>query len=250
MHQANRARAELGEDQPLGAEPKGGSGQMFDQIAGRYDTLNRIISLGVDQGWRKKTVSSLRLSPWAKVLDLATGTGDLAIQVARTHPTAQVVGLDPSVGMLEVGRQKIASKALANRVSLVVGQAENLPFEAGRFDGVCMAFGIRNAEDRGLALREMARVTKPNGRVAILELSEPKGVLGPLARFHIHRVVPALGAIISGRKEYRYLERSIAAFPPASEFAGLMQESGLDVLAVHELTFGVCHLYVARPAER
>ncbi|MGE3674718.1 MAG: ubiquinone/menaquinone biosynthesis methyltransferase, partial [Polyangiaceae bacterium] len=216
----------------LGDEPRGGSGEMFDRIADRYDLLNRIISLGIDQGWRRKTVRALALKGDAQVLDLATGTGDLAILVAETHPEVEVVGLDPSAGMLEVGRQKVHDHDLTGRIRMVQGRAEELHFDDDQFDGVCMAFGIRNAEDRGKALREMARVTRPGGRIAILELSEPRGVLGPLARFHVHQVVPRLGAWLSGAKEYRYLEISIAAFPPAEEFAALMRESDLEVLQV------------------
>ncbi|MCA9642398.1 MAG: bifunctional demethylmenaquinone methyltransferase/2-methoxy-6-polyprenyl-1,4-benzoquinol methylase UbiE [Polyangiaceae bacterium] len=231
----------------LGDEPRGGSGEMFDRIADRYDLLNRIISLGIDQGWRRKTVRALALKGDAQVLDLATGTGDLGILVAETHPEVEVVGLDPSAGMLEVGRQKVHDHDLTGRIRMVQGRAEELHFDDDQFDGVCMAFGIRNAEDRGKALREMARVTRPGGRIAILELSEPRGVLGPLARFHVHQVVPRLGAWLSGAKEYRYLEKSIAAFPPAEEFAALMRESNLEVLQVQPLTFGVCHLYVATP---
>ncbi|MBX3185231.1 MAG: bifunctional demethylmenaquinone methyltransferase/2-methoxy-6-polyprenyl-1,4-benzoquinol methylase UbiE [Polyangiaceae bacterium] len=221
---------------------------MFDRIAHRYDLLNRLISLGIDQGWRNKTVAALALREEAQVLDLATGTADLAILVAETHPTVEVVGVDPSLQMLEVGRQKVRARELGGRIRLCEGRAEELHFGDEQFDAVCMAFGIRNAEDRPRALREIARVTKPGGRVAILELSEPRGVLGPLARFHVHQVVPRLGALLSGAKEYRYLERSIASFPPAEEFRAVMENSDLKVLEVVPLTFGVCHLYVAEPA--
>ena len=184
------------------------------------------------------------------MLDLATGTADLAIQVARTEPSASVVGLDPSSKMLEVGRVKVARAQLDARVELVQGDAQALPFESNSFDSVCIAFGIRNVPDRGKALREMARVTRSGGRIAILELSEPRsGLFGALARFHIHTVVPYVGALLSGDKEYQYLQRSIAAFPPADEFAALMKGSNLDVVAVHPLTFGVCHLYVAEPGK-
>jgi demethylmenaquinone methyltransferase / 2-methoxy-6-polyprenyl-1,4-benzoquinol methylase len=228
-----------------------GSGAMFDRIASRYDLVNRVISLGIDQSWRRKTVRALQLGIGQRVLDLATGTADLAIQVARTEPTLHVVGLDPSSKMLDVGRAKVARAALAGRVELVQGDAQELPFEAGSFHSVCIAFGIRNVPDRGKALREMARVTRPGGRIAILELSEPRsGVLGVLARFHIHSVVPYVGALLSGVKEYQYLQRSIAAFPPADEFSALMKACDLDVLGVHPLTFGVCHLYVAEPGKR
>ncbi len=225
-----------------------GSGQMFDAIARRYDLLNRVLSLGIDQGWRRKTVRALALPASARVLDLATGTADLAMLIARTAKDAQVVGLDPSMNMLEVGRGKIARAGLDARVELVHGDAQALPFEDASFDGATIAFGIRNVPDRPLALREMARVVKPGGRVAVLELSEPRGgLLGPLARFHVHHVVPFLGGLLSGSKEYRYLQRSIAAFPPPADFARTMEASGLRVLEVAPLTFGVCCLYVATP---
>jgi demethylmenaquinone methyltransferase/2-methoxy-6-polyprenyl-1,4-benzoquinol methylase len=224
-----------------------GSGQMFDGIAERYDFVNRVISLGIDQGWRRKTVAALNLSPGARVLDLATGTGDLALLVARSEPSAQIIGVDPSERMLAVGREKVEKAGLAERITLSAGNAEQLSFESRSFDGLCIAFGIRNVPDRDRALREMARVTKLGGRVAILELSEPRGFLGPIARFHVHTVVPWVGALLSGAKEYHYLQRSIAAFPPAEEFAERMRLAELKVLSIVPLTFGVCHLYVAEP---
>ena len=227
-----------------------GSGQMFDGIADRYDLLNRIISLGIDQRWRKKTVAALRLSPSHRVLDLATGTADLAMMVARTEPQVQVTGLDPSKKMLAVGERKITESALGKQITLIEGNAESLPFTDSSFDSVCMAFGIRNVPDRPKALREMARITKPGGRIAILELAEPKqGVMGGLARFHVHSVVPWLGSLLSGSAEYRYLQRSIAAFPDAPEFAKLMADCNLTVLSVEPLTFGVATLYVATPSK-
>jgi demethylmenaquinone methyltransferase / 2-methoxy-6-polyprenyl-1,4-benzoquinol methylase len=232
------------------ATPRAGSGAMFDGIAHRYDLVNRVISLGIDQSWRKKTVRSLELAarPGARVLDLATGTGDLAIMVARTHPDVTVVGVDPSPKMLEVGQKKLAETGLSQRIELQVGDAQALQFADRSFDGLCIAFGIRNVPDRLQGLREMARVTKAGGRVAILELSEPRGgVLGPLARFHVHSVVPAVGALLSGAKEYHYLQQSIAAFPPAAEFEAMMTEAGLRIVASSSLTFGVCHLYVGEP---
>lgn len=221
---------------------------MFDAIAARYDLLNRVLSLGIDQRWRKATARALALKEGARVLDLATGTGDLAVMVSKLEPTSRVTGLDPSAGMLEVGRRKVARLGLSERIDLVEGDAQALPFESQTFDGVCIAFGIRNVPDRAKALREMARVTRPGGRIAILELSEPKGgILAPIARFHVHTMVPTIGAWISGAHEYRYLQRSIAAFPPSEVFASLMQESGIDIVNVSPLTFGACHLYVGTP---
>jgi demethylmenaquinone methyltransferase/2-methoxy-6-polyprenyl-1,4-benzoquinol methylase len=222
---------------------------MFDAIAARYDTMNRLLSFGVDQGWRRKTVRALALTDGAQVLDVATGTADLAIQIATSSADGvRVVGLDPSEGMLEVGRSKVEAAGL-DAVELVRGDAQQLPFGDDEFDGVSIAFGIRNVPDRLQGLKEMSRVTKPGGRVVILELNEPRGgIMGPLARFHIRKVVPWMGALLSGAKEYRYLQESVAAFPAPEEFASLMGQAGLEVIEVHQLTFGVCCLYVAEPS--
>lgn len=230
------------------AHPEGGSGAMFDNIADRYDLLNRIISLGIDQSWRRKTVDALGLGAQSHALDLATGTGDLAILMAERAPGCLVTGVDPSVKMLEVGRAKVERQGLGGRILLQEGDAQSLQFADNTFDGTTIAFGIRNVPDRIQGLREMARVTRPGGRIAILELSEPRGgLMAPLARFHVHTLVPWVGSLLSGAKEYRYLQRSIEAFPPAEEFAETMQQAGLQIVEVTPLTFGVAHLYVATP---
>ena len=234
------------QDRPPKATP--GSGAMFDQIASRYDLLNRLMSMGVDRSWRRKTVDALALGSNARVLDLATGTADLALLIAEIHPDATIVGVDPSVGMLQVGEEKARREGYSERVSLREGDAQALVDEDDSFDATCIAFGIRNVPDRKAALREMARVTRPGGRVAILELTEPRaGWLSPVARFHVHKVVPRLGALLSGSKEYRYLEESIAAFPAPAEFAEIMQSAGLTIIEVKPLTFGSCTLFVAEP---
>ncbi|HEY8429786.1 MAG TPA: bifunctional demethylmenaquinone methyltransferase/2-methoxy-6-polyprenyl-1,4-benzoquinol methylase UbiE [Sandaracinaceae bacterium] len=229
----------------MGTAPPG-SGAMFDAIADRYDLLNRVISFGVDRRWRARTVAALALSGPARVLDVATGTADLAIAIAKAYPSARVVGLDPSPRMLAIGAAKIERAGLGERIELVEGDAQALPFDDASFDACSIAFGIRNVPDRDRGLREMARVTKPGGRVVVLELSEPRrGALAPLARFHVHTVVPSIGALLSGAREYRYLSRSIEAFPPAEEVAARMSAAGLDVRAVEPMTFGTCTLYVA-----
>jgi demethylmenaquinone methyltransferase/2-methoxy-6-polyprenyl-1,4-benzoquinol methylase len=225
-----------------------GSGRMFDGIAERYDFVNRVISLGIDMRWRRRAVRALTLKAGARVLDVATGTADLAILSARAEPTATVVGIDPSERMLEIGREKVARQGLSSRIELRSGDAETLPFDDGSFDAVSIAFGIRNVPDRDRALGEMARVTRPGGRVVVLELSEPPpGLLGPICRFHMRTFVPYVGGLISGAKEYKYLVSSIVAFPPADEFGKKMEHAGLRLLETDPLTFGVCHLYVAEP---
>lgn len=222
-----------------------GSGKMFDRIARRYDLLNRILSLGLDQRWRRLTVAALELAPGRRVLDLATGTGDLALAMLKGCPDIEVVGLDPSAEMLARAREKLGESGRR----LGVGDAEALPFPDGCFDAVAIAFGLRNVPDRERGLGEMARVTRPGGVVAILELGEPRGrILGRLARFHVHVVVPRVGALLSGAREYRYLERSIAAFPPPDQVLAMMRRSGLEDVAARPLSFGVCHLYTGRRA--
>jgi len=230
--------------------PAPGSGAMFDRIAARYDAMNRVLSLGLDRGWRRRTVRALQLGERPRVLDLATGTADLAIDIARARPGGEVIGLDPSPRMLAVARAKLERRGLAGRVALVLGDAQQLPYASCEMDAATIAFGIRNVPDRPAALREMARVVRPGGRIAVLELGEPRrGLLARAARFHTRHVVPRLGALLSGAQEYRYLQRSIAAFPPSAEFAEVMERAGLHVIEVVPLTFGVCTLYVATPAE-
>lgn len=223
---------------------------MFDQIAGRYDLLNRIISLGMDRGWRKRQVESLGLGGACAVLDVATGTGDVALSLAKLLPESRIVGLDPSVGMLEVGRTKVVDAGLVDRIELVEGDAQDMPFATDSFDGATIAFGIRNVPDRTRGLREMVRVTRPGRIVSILELGEPRaGVLTPLARFHVHQVVPRLGALLSGASEYDYLQASIAAFPAPEVFCDLMREAGLVDVGFTPFQFGAVNLYVGQVPE-
>ena len=223
---------------------RGGSGEMFDRIADRYDLVNRVISLGLDRSWRTRAVRALALPAKARVLDVATGTADLAIAIARAHEDAHVVGLDPSSGMLDVGRRKVSAAALDERISLLIGDAQALPFEPACFDGATIAFGIRNVPERARALRELRRTLRDGARLAILELAEPDGLLGPLARWHVHHVVPTLGAMLSGAPEYDYLQRSIAKFPPPDVFAATIGEAGFSRVDWEPLTFGAATLYV------
>ncbi len=218
---------------------------MFDGIARRYDLLNRVMSLGQDQRWRRALVRALALADGDRVLDVATGTGDVAAAILDAQPNASVVGLDQSAAMLASARGKLAR--FAERLTLVEGDAQALPFADDSFASACIAFGIRNVPDRERALAEMARVVRPGGRVAVLELTEPSGGgLSALARLHVHRVVPLLGRLLSGAEEYAYLQRSIAAFPPPEVFAATIARVGLREVAVTRFSFGAVSLFVAR----
>lgn len=232
------------------AVPRPGSGEMFDGIAHRYDPLNRLMTFGLDSGWRKKMVRALELPAGAKVLDLATGTAAVALLIARRHPDATVIGLDPSPRMLELGRAKVAAEGLGDRIELELGEAERLPYPDESFDGVTIAFGIRNVEDRLAALREIARVLKPEGIATILEANEPQGLLAPFTRIHTRYVVPMLGSLLSSGDEYRYLQTSMEAFPPPVFFSAIMAGCGLEVQRIDSLGFGTCSLFVARRFSR
>lgn len=232
---------------PLGAD---GSGRMFDGIARRYDLLNRINSLGMDIAWRRAAIDALELKAGDEVLDLATGTADLPIQMSRRVEGLKVIGLDPSSGMIGVGEGKVKRAGLEGSVELVLGDAQALPYESNRFDGITMAFGIRNVPDRGLALSEIARVLKPGKRVCILELSEPRnGLASFMARLHVKTIVPLTGRFFSSGDEYTYLRESIEAFPRPEAFEALMRESGLEPVKRRSFAFGACVLYVATPRQ-
>ena len=228
-----------------------GSGRMFDGIAARYDLLNKINSFGMDRWWRRAAVRELNLKGGGeRVLDLATGTADLPIELCHYDKELRVVGLDPSQGMLAFGQKKLNKRGLETRVELVTGDAQLLPYPADSFDGVTMAFGIRNVPDRYEALREIARVLKPGRRVAILELSEPKnGLLSLFARVHVQLIVPLTGALLSGKREYSYLRNSIEAFPPPEDFETMMREANLVPVCRRSFAFGACVLYVASAPE-
>ncbi len=225
-----------------------GGPEMFDQIAKRYDRLNKILSFGLDRLWRRNLVNSIApIEDGAVILDLATGTADVALSVARAYPQATVIGLDPSVGMLEVGHTKVDRAELQEHVELVVGDAQALPFANDHVSGVTMAFGIRNVPDRDLALKEMVRVTKPGGAISILELAEPtEGPFSVLARAHVHHVVPRIGRLVAGTAAYRYLQESIAAFPPAETFRQQMERAGMVDVTATAQTFATATLYTGR----
>ena len=221
--------------------------EMFSDIAPRYDLLNRLLSCGRDRYWRKRAVSRLAPQPGQCFLDIATGTADVAIEIARTCPDrpVQVVGMDFSGKMLELARQKIDSLDLADSIQMEAGSAESLPFKDNSFDGTTTAFGVRNFSDVGRSLREMNRVLKPGGRCVILEFALPRNsVLNFLYRFYFETLLPRLGRLISRHPNaYTYLPESVAAFPVREKFSSLMQNAGFNNVTFTELTFGVVIIY-------
>jgi demethylmenaquinone methyltransferase/2-methoxy-6-polyprenyl-1,4-benzoquinol methylase len=221
---------------------------IFSSIPRWYDFLNHFLSLRRDVAWRRFTARRMRFFRTNAFLDVATGTGDLAIEAARTHPAIRVTGIDFVPRMLERGREKIRKRGFEGRIELIEGDALALPFEQDSFDVAAIAFGIRNIPDREAALREMARVVAPGGTVMVLELTTPqRGLLRALYGVYLNGLLPLLGRVVSGDpRAYRYLAESIMEFPSPGEFSGIMRGAGLlDVEAV-PLTLGVAHLHTGR----
>lgn len=231
--------------------PADGSGAMFDSIAARYDLLNRIMSFGLDGRWRAQLVAALHLPSLPEegpILDVATGTGDVAFALLRAQPKLHITGLDPSGQMLALAAQKRARLPLPKtQFTLVEGDAQAMPFADNTFAAACISFGIRNVPNRLRGLQEMARVVRPGGTVAVLELGEPQdGLLRVFAKLHVHVLVPLVGRLLSGGNAYAYLQNSIERFPPPHKFVALMAEAGLQEPKAKRLSFGAVHLYTGR----
>ncbi len=220
--------------------------QMFDTISGNYDGLNRVISFGIDVKWRKKVLKLVAAKNPKTILDIATGTGDLAILMSKTN-AEKIVGLDLSVGMLEVGKTKIAAKNLSNKIEMVVGDSENLPFENNSFDAITVAFGIRNFENLDKGLTEIHRVLKPNGIFVILETSNPtKTPYKEGYHFYTKNILPIIGKLFSkDNVAYGYLSESASIFPFGEALNNILRKNGfIDVVAMPQ-TFGVATIYSA-----
>lgn len=219
---------------------------MFDSIAGDYDALNHILSLDVDKIWRKKALKQIVDAPApVQVLDLACGTGDFSIAIAKALTGGHVTGVDLSEGMLAVMREKVDKAELNGMISIEEGDGENLRFPDNTFDRVTIAFGIRNFEDRPKGLREMLRVLKPGGRLVILELSRPENkiILWFYDLYFLH-ILPKIGGKVSGDKAaYAYLPASVAAFPGKKEFTATMREAGFRTVTHKAFTLGICRMY-------
>jgi demethylmenaquinone methyltransferase/2-methoxy-6-polyprenyl-1,4-benzoquinol methylase len=219
---------------------------MFGRIARRYDLLNRLLSFGLDGRWRKFAADQARLRPGDRALDVATGTGDLAFELARrVGPTGAVAGLDLTREMLVLGRAKVLAKR-EQRVDLHEGDAMNLPYADGVFRAATMAFGGRNVPDLTGALREMARVLGPGGRVVFLELNRPRlWGFRHLFDWYFHTFSPLVGGLISGdRAAYEYLPRSVDRFESVGDIAVCLRDAGLTDVRVHPLMFGVAVVHV------
>ncbi len=224
---------------------------MFDAIAPRYDLLNRLLSFGIDRRWRTFAVRQLRIPAGGWVLDVATGTGDVALEVAAQTPsTVRIVGADFTQGMLVHGLAKVLRSPYRDRIVLVNAPCEALPHPDAVFDGVTIAFGIRNVVDRSAGLREMHRVLRPGGRVVILEFSNPRSRLFKgLYYFYFRRLLPLIGGLLSQRSAYQYLPDSVLEFPDQKQFKELMTAEGFGQLQHFDLTFGIATVYVGvRPA--
>jgi demethylmenaquinone methyltransferase/2-methoxy-6-polyprenyl-1,4-benzoquinol methylase len=219
--------------------------QMFDAISPKYDLLNRLFSLGIDQGWRRKVIRMVGESPVDHLLDVATGTADLAILAASK--ARHVTGIDISEGMLSHGRTKVDQRGLSQRITLQQADSTALPFADATFDAVTVAFGVRNFEDLAQGLREMMRVLKPGGRVFILEFSKPQHApMKQLFRFYFHRVMPLIGRSVSkDAAAYTYLPKSVDAFPQGAEFLSLLTTAGGRGAKARSLTGGIATLYTA-----
>jgi demethylmenaquinone methyltransferase/2-methoxy-6-polyprenyl-1,4-benzoquinol methylase len=218
--------------------------QMFDNISGQYDSLNHILSMGIDKGWRKKAVREVMAVKPNRVLDVATGTGDQAIALCRAG-VDRVTGLDLSRGMLDVGIEKIRRLQWSDRIEMMQGDSENLPFENNTFDAITVSFGVRNFENLDQGLQEMARVLKPGGKMVILEFSKPRGwVIAPIFRLYSNHILPRVGSWISKDKSaYTYLPESVEAFPSDELFLQHLRATGLESCTQHRLTFGIASIY-------
>jgi demethylmenaquinone methyltransferase / 2-methoxy-6-polyprenyl-1,4-benzoquinol methylase len=220
---------------------------MFDAIAPRYDVLNRVLSAGLDRRWRERTVDALRLPPGARVLDLCTGTADLAIATARRVSGSSVVGVDFAGAMLRLGLVKTTDLGLNRSIHLVRGDATRIPVGSATCDATTIAFGIRNVSEPERALAEIARVLRPNGRLAILEFGQPTipGIRSLYSAYFRH-VLPAIGRLVSKHNSaYSYLPASVGTFPPPQEFAGIIARQGFSNVRAVPLTFGIVYLFTA-----
>lgn len=217
---------------------------MFNNIAHKYDFLNRSLSMGIDIIWRKKAIAQLKEIQPKIILDVATGTGDVALEAMSLNPD-RIIGLDISTGMLELGREKIAKRNLSAKIDMVEGDSENLPFEDNKFDAVTVAFGVRNFENLLKGLKEINRVLRPGGKLVVLEFSQPKNFpIKQLYWFYFNNILPLFGKMLSkDDSAYTYLPESVKAFPDGQNFLDVMNQAGFKDSKAKTLTFGISSIY-------
>lgn len=221
--------------------------EMFNTISENYDDLNRVISFGIDVSWRKKVVQLVAETKPDTILDIATGTGDLAINLVQTG-ASKIIGLDISPGMLAIGKNKIKNKKLENRIEMIEGDSENLPYDDAMFDAITVAFGVRNFENLEKGLSEIFRVLKPGGLFVVLETSVPtKTPFRQGYRLYSKRILPLIGKLFSKDKSaYSYLSESASVFPYGKAFNNILQKIGFTTIKDDPQTFGVATIYTAK----
>ncbi|MFI3331315.1 MAG: bifunctional demethylmenaquinone methyltransferase/2-methoxy-6-polyprenyl-1,4-benzoquinol methylase UbiE [Rikenellaceae bacterium] len=221
---------------------------MFDNIAPTYDFLNHLLTFGIDKSWRKSLARELKKKGSKNIVDIATGTGDLALTLARKCTDSQIVGVDLSPKMIEFAKEKIAKKNLQNRITLLVEDVEKITFPDSGFDAATCAFGVRNFQNIESGLKSMARVIKPGGVIAILEFSTPKNkIFATFYRFYFHKFLPFVGGLFSkDRQAYKYLPESVDEFPNPEEFCKKMQNTGFESIRTKKLMCGVAYIYYGK----
>lgn len=223
--------------------------EMFNNISHRYDFLNHFFSLGIDVLWRKKAIRILKQENPKRILDVATGTADFALEAFRMNlPADKIVGIDISEGMLEVGRKKVAAKNLSDKIELLVADSENLPFEDNSFDAFTVAFGVRNFQNLEKGLADMLRVLKPGSLGIVLEFSKPKSFpFKQLFYFYFRYIMPLIGRLVSkDHRAYTYLPESVQAFPSGNDFLEVMKKLGYRDTKCISLTGGIASIYLGR----
>ncbi|MDB5249900.1 MAG: 2-heptaprenyl,4-naphthoquinone methyltransferase MenG [Segetibacter sp.] len=218
---------------------------MFDKIAFRYDFLNRFLSAGIDVSWRKKAIKQLKELQPQYVLDVATGTGDVAILTQKMLRPAKITGIDISDGMLAIGEKKIEKLGLKNTISLEIGDSEDLNFADNSFDAITVAFGVRNFQNLEKGLGEMLRVLKPGGKLVVLEFSRPKQLLFKgVYNLYMNTIAPGFGKLIAKNKDaYQYLNDSVQRFPEGQQFIEILNKAGYKATYCKVLTMGICSIY-------
>lgn len=219
--------------------------EMFNNISARYDFLNHFLSLGIDIIWRKKAIKLLKSIQPKTILDVATGTGDFAIEALALNPN-KVTGIDISSGMLEVGKVKMKKKGFDHRIEMLLEDSENLPFEDDHFDAITVGFGVRNFEHLEKGLSEMNRVLRPGGKTAVLEFSKPKNFpIKQVYNFYFLNILPAIGKMVSkDSSAYTYLPESVNAFPEGNDFVEIYKKCGYKNIKTYPLFFGIASIYL------